>query len=254
VPHKIADGGLFAGFLLLVFGVTMPGVNLSPASIILFVLGCLSIGAAIHLATKESSTDRSKPRPENPQVQSPQLPPAPPAVATVANPKRTTNVYYTRAEIDTMLSELVALQRYLKDRPQLIEISVLKFTPLVKGRVTPPIFSDYSALADELDQCAKQLSNDATELERLTKGADEYVKTAVSELPMGSAFDPLKDSLTRSARLLRDTATKMSDAGLAAMVIKEPQRETFENLQKYSDAMRSSKQQIADKITDLRSR
>ena len=53
VPHKIADGGLLAGIVLLVLGITMPNIHMTPAAIIFFVMGCLCFGAAAHFATRE---------------------------------------------------------------------------------------------------------------------------------------------------------------------------------------------------------
>jgi hypothetical protein len=53
VPPKIADAGLFSGICLLLIGIIMPEIHLSPLAIVFFVVGCLSFGAAAHFATKD---------------------------------------------------------------------------------------------------------------------------------------------------------------------------------------------------------
>ena len=63
VPPKIADGGLFAGIVLLILGTTMPNIHLTPPAIIFFIVGCLCFGAAAHFATREAA----KPVAENPE-------------------------------------------------------------------------------------------------------------------------------------------------------------------------------------------
>jgi hypothetical protein len=63
MPPKIADGGLFAGIVLLIVGTTMPNVHLTPLVIVFFIAGCLCFGAAAHFATR----DAPKVETENPQ-------------------------------------------------------------------------------------------------------------------------------------------------------------------------------------------
>jgi hypothetical protein len=52
VPHKIADAGLISGIVLIILGVAMPNVTLTMPVILLFVVGCLCLGGAAHLALK----------------------------------------------------------------------------------------------------------------------------------------------------------------------------------------------------------
>jgi hypothetical protein len=53
VPHKIADAGLIAGIALIIFGVAMPNLTLTMPVILLFVVGCLCLGGATHLALRD---------------------------------------------------------------------------------------------------------------------------------------------------------------------------------------------------------
>jgi hypothetical protein len=52
VPHKIADAGLIAGIILIIFGIAMPNITFTMPVILLFVVGCLCLGGAAHLALK----------------------------------------------------------------------------------------------------------------------------------------------------------------------------------------------------------
>jgi hypothetical protein len=167
-------------------------------------------------------------------------------------------LYYTRVEIDAMLNSLGELQRFYKSKPapsQAIERMIRRMV----GNLMAPDLPEYPLIADGLEQYAQQLRDDASELQRLTKDADEFVRSAAS-LPAQPSFtfDPFYKTLLQAAEVVRGVATKTNDNGLAGAVIREQQRQVLDEYTKYSasirSSIRSSQQKIAEKIADLRSR
>jgi len=54
VPRPVAWSGVIAGALIILLGLAMPHLNLTPASIGLFLIGCLCVGGAAYLAVVRS--------------------------------------------------------------------------------------------------------------------------------------------------------------------------------------------------------
>jgi hypothetical protein len=172
--------------------------------------------------------------------------------AIAAPPARS---YYTRQEIDAMLTSLGELQRFYKSKPVLNE-AIRDFIPRLAGNIMAPDLSKYPVIADGLEQYAKQLEKDDVELRTIIKDADEFVASAVSPAPPISFAmqSPLYTSLMRAAEGLRYIADKATDRGVAGAAIREQQKQVADENQKYMNSIQSTKQKIAEKIADLRSR
>jgi hypothetical protein len=65
VPTKIANAGIIGGIILLFLGILMPNYQLSPAAILLFLVGCLCFGGAAHIVFRGADTASAQTRPQN---------------------------------------------------------------------------------------------------------------------------------------------------------------------------------------------
>jgi hypothetical protein len=52
--NRISEAGIVAGILMLITGIAMPHLNFTLPVLGLFLIGCLCIGAAVHLATRDA--------------------------------------------------------------------------------------------------------------------------------------------------------------------------------------------------------
>jgi hypothetical protein len=166
--------------------------------------------------------------------------------------------YYTRAEIDGMITLLVELQRFFKSKPATNE-AVQKMTEgSVVEFLRAPDLLEYPQIADGLEQYAEQLKNDNAEVERLTKDTDEFVWKAVPiKYPPRLGPDPFYQFhkiVAEAAEELRRTMGRTTDKGLAALAIRAKQQEFFMRYEKYTASIHEAQKKISEKIADLRSR
>lgn len=165
-----------------------------------------------------------------------------------ASPKQP---YYTRSEIDVMLTSLGELQRFFSSKPA-PSAAIQKLNVHRTGVTVFPEIADFPSISDGLVQYAQQMRDDAKELEGLLNHTDEFVRSAVTELNSPSL--PFYDTLERAAKIIRHVGGGTSDRGIAGRAISVEQKQVIDAYTKYSNWVRSSQTKIAEKISDLRKR
>jgi hypothetical protein len=166
--------------------------------------------------------------------------------------KQPTPPYYARAEIDAMLTSLGELDRFFRPKPVPSE-AIQGMTRQVRGFLVAPDIAKYPSIADGLEQYAQQLRNDEIEVHRIVKDSDEFVRSALPDKPDGPNV-PLHIILVSAAEFLKDVAGKTKDTHLAGAAIRAQQQQVLDEFTKYAASIQSTKQRIADKVKDLRSR
>ncbi len=246
LPKSVAWAGVAAGGF--VTSVPLWGEDMKPpvGSLLFAVAGFVCFGIAAHLfmnRTQEVALQSGRALPSNPT-------PSGPAPGT--DVVKTTQQYYTRPEIDAMLTSLGELDRFFRPKPVHSE-AIQKMIRQVRGVLWAPDIPEYPSIADGLEQYAQQLRNDGIEARRIVKDSDEFVRTVVPDEPTGPNL-PFYGILFNVAEVLNDVAGRTTDNRLAAAAIRVQQEQVIDEFTKYRDSIQSTKQKIADKIKDLRGR
>jgi hypothetical protein len=160
--------------------------------------------------------------------------------------------YYTRSEIDVMLSKLGELQRQFKVMPRLTE-AVQKLIARRTGIFQTPPFSEFLSIAEGLDQYAQQLEGGLKGIENTLADADEFVRSA-PQGPARDAVQPFALVSRGTAESLRTIGSSGANERVAAMALNSPRQYFFDSFMRYSAWLSSSETRIAERIADLRGR